>query len=79
MSPDRKPIIGPAPGWDGVMLATGHTTKGIHLGPITGRVIADYVIHGRTDVPVEMEAFLPSRFGGHSDADLHSNARQVQE
>ena len=70
MSLDRKPIIGPVPGWDGVMLATGHTTKGIHLGPITGRVVADYVLHGRTDVPVEMEAFLLSRFGDHSDADF---------
>ena len=79
MSPDRRPIIGPVPGWDGVMLATGHTTKGIHLGPITGRVVADYVIHGRTEVPVEMEAFLPSRFGRHPDAELHAGARKVDE
>ena len=33
LSPDRMPIIGPVPGKAGVVLATGHTTKGIHLGP----------------------------------------------
>ena len=79
MSLDRKPIIGPVPGWDGVMLATGHTTKGIHLGPITGRVVADYILHGRTEVPVDMEAFLPSRFGDHSDAEFRASARRVEE
>ena len=44
LSPDGNPIIGPVPGWEGVLLATGHTTKGIHLGPITGRIIADYIV-----------------------------------
>ena len=34
LSPDSKPIIGPVPGREGVLLATGHTTKGIHLEPI---------------------------------------------
>ena len=48
LSPDSKPIIGPAPGWDGILLATGHTTKGIHLGPITGRIIADYICRDST-------------------------------
>ncbi len=28
LSPDSKPIIGPVPGREGVLLATGHTTKG---------------------------------------------------
>ena len=79
MSPDRKPIIGPVPGWDGVMLATGHTTKGIHLGPITGRVVADYIVRGRTEVPVDMQAFLPSRFGGNTDAGLRASARRTEE
>ena len=46
LSPDANPIIGPVPGREGVLLATGHTTKGIHLGPITGRIIADYIRDG---------------------------------
>ena len=28
------------------MLATGHTTKGIHLGPITGKLIAETITLG---------------------------------
>ena len=79
LSPDRMPIIGPVPGWQGVMLATGHTTKGIHLGPITGRVVADYVLKGRTEVPVEVGTFLPSRFAGQADADFHASGQNVEE
>jgi glycine oxidase len=62
LSPDRQPIIGPVPGREGVMLATGHTTKGIHLGPITGRIITDYIFQGSTDAVASMESFLPDRF-----------------
>ena len=79
LSPDRLPIIGPVPGWDGVMLATGHTTKGIHLGPITGRIIADWVVKGRTDVPVDLDAFQPSRFAGLVGADFLASGQRVEE
>ena len=79
LSPDGKPIIGPAPGWDGVLLATGHTTKGIHLGPITGRIIADYVCRGATDVVSDMSELLPDRFANLTDADYLPAARAVDE
>ena len=79
LSPDRMPIIGPVPGMDGVVLATGHTTKGIHLGPITGRVIADYVIGGCVKVPADIEEFLPNRFAGLDAADFHASGRLVDE
>ena len=79
LSPDRMPIIGPVSGWDGIMLATGHTTKGIHLGPITGRVVADYILKGRADISVEMDAFLPSRFNEGSYADFYASGRGVEE
>ena len=69
LSPDSKPIIGPVPGWDGVLLATGHTTKGIHLGPITGRIIADYIGRGATEAVSDMSEFLPDRFTDFDDAD----------
>ena len=61
MSPDRMPIIGPA-GAEGVYLAAGHGTKGIHLAPITGQIVADLVLRGQTEAPVPTEAFLPERF-----------------
>ena len=79
LSPDRIPIVGPVPGWDGVMLATGHATKGIHLAPITGRVIADYILRGKTDVPADMDAFLPSRFDGVESHDYQEAGEKVDE
>ena len=79
LSPDRMPIIGPVPGWDGVVLATGHSTKGIHLGPLTGRVVAEYIHSGRCQVPSLMEAFLPQRFAALAGADFHASGRLVEE
>ena len=79
LSPDGKPIIGPVPGWDGVLVATGHTTKGIHLGPITGRIITDYICRGATDVVEDMAEFLPDRFADLADADYIPAARAVDE
>lgn len=79
MSPDSKPIIGPVPGWENVLLATGHTTKGIHLGPITGRIIADYIFRGSTDVVSDMAEFLPDRFADFSDSDFSPAAQALEE
>lgn len=79
LSPDGKPIIGPVPGREGIMLATGHTTKGIHLGPITGRIITDYVCRGSTEVVSDMSQFLPDRFADFVDADFLPAAKAVEE
>ena len=79
LSPDSKPIIGPVPGWDGILLATGHTTKGIHLGPMTGRIIADYVRQGSTHAVSDMTEFLPDRFADFTDADFLPAAQTVEE
>ena len=79
LSPDSKPIIGPVPGREGVLLATGHTTKGIHLGPVTGRIIADYVCRGSTEAVSDMNEFLPDRFADFADADFLPAAQAVEE
>ena len=79
LSPDSKPIIGPVPGRSGVLLATGHTTKGIHLGPITGRIIADYVRVGSSTVVADMSPFLPDRFADFADADFYASSQRVEE
>jgi glycine oxidase len=60
LSADRLPLIGPVPGLSGVLLATGHGTKGIHLAPITGRIVSDLLL-GRPPA-VAIEPFLPERF-----------------
>ncbi len=46
---DDAPILGRAPGMDGLILATGHHRNGILLAPITADTIADLVLTGRTD------------------------------
>ncbi len=79
LSPDSKPIIGPVPGWQGILLATGHTTKGIHLGPVTGRIITDYVRQGPTEAVSDMSEFLPDRFADFADADFLTAAEAVEE
>ena len=79
LSPDSKPIIGPVPGREGVLLATGHTTKGIHLGPITGRIITDYICRGSTRTVSDMSEFLPERFADFADADFFTAARIAEE
>jgi len=38
-----------------------HGTKAVHLAPATGKLIADLVIRGATDLDVDLEAFAPGR------------------
>ena len=79
LSPDRLPIIGPVPGWEGIMLATGHTTKGIHLGPITGKLIAETITLGSPQTDIDLSGFLPDRFAELRDADFYASGRRVDE
>lgn len=60
-SPDGRPIIGCLPEADNVLVATGHFRNGILLGPITGRLIAQLVTEGKTEMP--LEPFSVERFG----------------
>ena len=52
--------MGPLPGWENVTVASGHFRNGILLGPITGELIADAVIAGRTGEA--LAPFDPARF-----------------
>ncbi len=65
LTPDWLPIVGKAPGWDNVYLATGAGKKGILLSPGIGKAVADMVVRGVTDVPVG--GFGLSRFGKSGD------------
>ena len=60
VTPDWLPIIGKAPGWENVWLNTGAGKKGILLCPAMGKAVADLVVGGSTDVPIQ--GFDPSRF-----------------
>jgi len=47
-TPDELPILGPSH-CANLTLATGHYRNGILLGPITGRLIADFIVGQRVD------------------------------
>ena len=61
MSPDGLPMIGPAPRAPNVWIAAGHGMLGLTQGPITGKLIADALVDGRTSE--ELAALRPERFG----------------
>jgi glycine oxidase len=61
-SADNLPILGAAPGWDGLWVASGHFRNGILLSPVTGQLMARSILEGK-----EVEAlspFSPARFEG---------------
>jgi glycine oxidase len=58
-SADGFPVIGPTP-VEGLVVATGHFTKGIALAPVTAELVADLVCDGRLD-PL-LRPFGPDRF-----------------
>ena len=62
LTSDRMPIIGKAPGWENVYLATGAGKKGILISPGMGKAIADLITTGETRIPIE--PFSPDRFRG---------------
>ncbi len=59
-TPDKRPILGRAPGWQNVVLATGHNGFGITLSAITGQAIADLISTGTT--PALIQPFGVERF-----------------
>jgi glycine oxidase len=61
LSPDALPIIGPAPGLGGVILATGHGRKGLLLAPATGLAVAEQILDGRSN-SIDLDPFDPDRF-----------------
>ncbi len=63
VTPDYMPIVGRAPGWENVYLATGAGKKGILLSAGMGKATADLMTAGVTDVPLagcEPERFSPT-------------------
>jgi glycine oxidase len=57
---DGKPVLGPVPGWEGVLMATGGGRKGILLGPAMARVVADLILTGAPGLAID--AFAVGRF-----------------
>ena len=59
-TPDGLPVIGPAPGSEGLVIAAGHFRNGVLLSPITGRLVADLLL-GKS-LPEDATAFRAERF-----------------
>lgn len=59
-TPDAMPVIDRLPSWDNAYLAAGHFTKGVLLAPVTGRLLADWLVTGRPSAALEM--FALTRF-----------------
>ena len=62
MSPDGLPLIGPWPGAERVLFATGHGANGLSWGPYTGKLVAD-MITGETPA-IDIRPFAAGRFKG---------------
>ncbi|MGA2133994.1 MAG: FAD-dependent oxidoreductase [Bryobacteraceae bacterium] len=65
VSPDHHAIIGPAPGVPGLFFANGFSGHGVMHSPATGRITADLILHGATDLldarELNMERFQEGR------------------
>lgn len=70
VTPDGLPVVGPVPGLDGLFVANGHAMLGLTLGPVTGKLLAEWILEGTPpkvawgsgDPPVDLSAFRPDRF-----------------
>ena len=47
MTPDRHPIIGEAPGVEGLYLANGFSGHGFQHAPVVGKILAELIVEGR--------------------------------
>jgi len=50
MTPDHHPILGEAPTVSGFFFANGFSGHGVMHAPATGKILADLLIHGKTDL-----------------------------
>ena len=73
-SADELPLIGPVPGWPGVVLATGHGGEGLCWAPGTGLAVAELLACGESTL-VDLSAFDPGRFEAGPGAVWRSTGR----
>lgn len=59
-TPDAWPILGRLPGWENVLVATGHSSVGVMLSGITGQGVAQMLETGR--IPELLRPFIFQRF-----------------
>jgi sarcosine oxidase subunit beta len=50
MTPDHHPILGPVPQIPGLFLANGFSGHGVMHAPATGKILADLILQGKTEL-----------------------------
>ena len=50
MTPDHHPILGPAPGVQGLYFANGFSGHGVMHSPAVGKIVADLILKGHTEL-----------------------------
>ena len=63
---DGRPLIGHAPGFDNLLVATGFEGDGICLGPLTGRIVSQLARASRPQI--DLAPFDPARFAAQRQA-----------
>lgn len=56
-TPDNLPLVGPAPGREGVVLATGMFRHGVLLAPLAARLVADHLETGHLEPALDPRRF----------------------
>jgi D-amino-acid dehydrogenase len=73
MTPDGTPILGRAPGWDNLLVNTGHGTLGWTMACGSGRLLADLALGRQPDI--RTDGLGPERYSNNSFSRL-PGARQ---
>jgi glycine/D-amino acid oxidase-like deaminating enzyme len=61
MTPDARPLLGPVPGWSGLIVAAGFSGMGFKISPAVGEALAELITAGAA-TRVDLHAFRPGRF-----------------
>ncbi|MDI3480877.1 MAG: hypothetical protein PWQ97_532 [Tepidanaerobacteraceae bacterium] len=61
-TPDGLPILGEVENLRGFIMSAGHEGDGIALSAITGKIISEIIVDGRTSLNIDMEKLSLSRF-----------------
>ncbi len=57
---DGLPVVGWAPNIKGVFVATGHARMGFTLGPVTGKLVSEYILDNEPSIdlsPLRVDRF----------------------
>lgn len=61
MTPDHHPVIGPSEEVENIYIATGFSGHGFMMSPAVGRIMAEYIIEGKTRNKIARR-LMPTRF-----------------